>query len=109
MRHFWLLALDIDVIVALIPAVIARIKGQNFVLWWLYGTVCLPLAPLIHAIVLKPAGVPDEEPHLPGPQLPIRYASQCLFCAAPTAEGAHYCSACGHRVSAVGTESQRVA
>jgi hypothetical protein len=109
MRHFWLVALDVDVVLALIPAVLARAKGQNFWLWWLYGTVCLPLAPLVHALVLKPASRPDQQPHLPGPELPMRDAPSCRFCAAPIAEGAHYCSACGHRVRAVGTDSKLVA
>jgi uncharacterized membrane protein len=38
---------------ALFPALIARSKGRNFGLWYLYG-LALFLIAMIHALVLKP-------------------------------------------------------
>lgn len=38
----------------LIPAFIARSKGRNFFLWWLYGFGPVFFVAVIHALLLKP-------------------------------------------------------
>ncbi len=40
------------VILGLIPARIAQVKGRDFISWWIYGSL-LFLVALIHSLVLK--------------------------------------------------------
>jgi hypothetical protein len=37
---------------AVIPAVIAKVKGRSFIAWWVLGTLCFPVA-LIAAVYMK--------------------------------------------------------
>ncbi len=37
---------------ALIPAVIARVKGRSFIAWWVLGTLCFPVV-VIAAVYMK--------------------------------------------------------
>ena len=53
----WLLTL---VLIALIPAAIAKSKGRSFIAWWIYG-VLLWIVAVVHAILLKPS-LPSNEP-----------------------------------------------
>ena len=46
-------ALILAVLFGLIPAFIAKQKGRNFLLWWIYGAV-LSIVAVIHALCLKP-------------------------------------------------------
>jgi len=39
-------------ILGLIPAVIAKNKGREFFLWWIYGTLIFIVA-LIHCLIVK--------------------------------------------------------
>jgi hypothetical protein len=60
LRIFW-----IPILLILISAVIARIKGQSFMAWWLYGTA-LPFMAFPHVLlllfgVIKPVEELDEE------------------------------------------------
>lgn len=45
-RFCWLFVLG------LFPGFIAKTKGRNFFLWWIYGSFLFPVA-LVHAILLK--------------------------------------------------------
>jgi hypothetical protein len=45
--------LVIGIILGLLPAAIAKTRGQNFATWWVYGAFLFPIA-LIHAFVVKP-------------------------------------------------------
>lgn len=44
--------LIIAVLIGLIPAFIAQSKGENFVIWWLYGALLFIVA-LVHSLLLK--------------------------------------------------------
>ena len=55
-----LLILLILVILGLIPAYIAKIKGRSFIDWWLFGTFLFPVA-LIMAFFLKPQQASSQE------------------------------------------------
>jgi hypothetical protein len=46
-------------LLGLIPAAIARRKGQPFIAWWLYGTLLIVIA-LPHSIILKRSPGADE-------------------------------------------------
>ncbi|HEY3813065.1 MAG TPA: hypothetical protein VGL66_07545 [Caulobacteraceae bacterium] len=48
---FFLIGLPL---IALIPAAIARSKGRNFFVWWLYG-VFLWIIAFVHSILIGPA------------------------------------------------------
>jgi hypothetical protein len=41
------------ILLGLIPAYIGQTKGENFFLWWLYGSILFIIA-LIHSLLLKP-------------------------------------------------------
>jgi hypothetical protein len=43
---------------ALIPAVIAKVKGRSFVAWWTLGTLCFPVV-LIAAVYMRKIKVPE--------------------------------------------------
>lgn len=43
----------ISLIIGIIPALIARKKGRNFFLWWIYGFMVFIVA-LIHSLLIKP-------------------------------------------------------
>jgi hypothetical protein len=47
------------VLIALIPAAIAKSKGRSFLAWWIYG-VLLWIVAVVHAILLKPNYQPNE-------------------------------------------------
>jgi hypothetical protein len=50
MGFFGLLLLS--VVLGLIPAFIAKSKGRNFLLWWLYGTAFFIIA-LLHSLCMR--------------------------------------------------------
>ena len=45
--------LVLAVLLGLIPAMVARSKGREFLLWWIYGSLLFIVA-LPHALLLKP-------------------------------------------------------
>jgi hypothetical protein len=51
----------VTVLVGLVPAAIARSKGYNFLLWWLYGAALFIVA-LPHALLLKSTAAQQDEP-----------------------------------------------
>ncbi|HOF01596.1 MAG TPA: rhomboid family intramembrane serine protease [Spirochaetota bacterium] len=64
------LILIISSIIGIIPALIAKKKGRNFFLWWIYGFMMFIVA-LIHSLLIKPlyqssdSGTPAQERELP--------------------------------------------
>lgn len=60
----------ISLIIGIIPALIARKKGRNFFLWWIYGFMVFIVA-LIHSLLIKPLyqssdiGTPTPETEKP--------------------------------------------
>jgi hypothetical protein len=52
--------LVIGIILGLLPAAIAKTRGQNFFVWWVYGAVLFPIA-LIHALLVKPGSTSVEQ------------------------------------------------
>lgn len=40
--------------IALLPAVIAKLKGRSFIAWWVLGTICFPVV-LAAAVFMKKA------------------------------------------------------
>jgi len=43
----------LNVLIGIVPALIANRKGRSFIKWWIYGTLIFIVA-LIHALVVKP-------------------------------------------------------
>lgn len=75
----WIWWIFIAAAAAVLPAYIASTKGKSFFLWWIYGTVLLPVA-FVHAIIIGNFGG----------------SKQCRYCR--TMVGAHHanCPRCGY-------------
>ena len=76
-------------VIAIIPAAIAKSKGKNFGLWYLYG-VCLWIVALIHAIVLK-----EDESQTIRETLNGQTQKKCPYCAEFIKMEAKICRFCG--------------
>lgn len=77
----------IALILGLIPAFIAKSKGRNFLLWYIYG-VALFIIALIHACVIsKSAEAVKAEQQAQG-------YTDCPFCKEPVKVGALVCPHC---------------
>lgn len=74
--------LIVMVLIGLIPATVARGKGREFALWWVYGSLLFIVA-LPHALLLKP-------------DLQGQGMKTCPRCAEPVKEAAAVCRYCGH-------------
>ncbi len=88
------LLLVIALIVALLPAAIARSRGQDFFVWWVYSVFLFPIA-LFHSFVVTPAGGKSVERFVTG-----RQARRCPHCAETIQDEAKVCKHCGRDVSA---------
>lgn len=73
------------VIIGLIPAFIAKSKGRDFILWWIYGAALFLFA-MIHAIIIKPT----TESLLSNSDM-----KKCPFCAEVIKAEAKVCRYCG--------------
>jgi hypothetical protein len=76
------------VLIGLIPAMVARSKGRDFVPWWIYGSLLFIVA-LPHALLLKPELKQVEQ------QQAAQGLKKCPFCAEmikPDAKVCRYCS-----------------
>jgi len=62
------------VVLGLIAAVIARLKGRSLYLWWLYGAAIPPVA-ILHALLLKPTIEQEEHERL------NQGGKKCPYCA----------------------------
>jgi hypothetical protein len=85
--------LILAVLLGLIPAAIARSKGRDFVLWWIYGAMLFIVA-LPHALLMK--ANPDA--------IEARQASEgmkkCPFCAEMIKAEAKVCRYCSRELGA---------
>ena len=86
--EFWLTLL----MIALIPAFIARSKGRDFKVWYIYG-IGLFIVALIHAVLMnKDTKVLEEKLIVDGAM------KRCEFCAELIKIGAKLCRFCGKEV-----------
>lgn len=76
--------LIIAVVLGLIPAFIAKSKGRDFILWWVYGFALFIVA-LIHSLCMKP----NEQALLD------EGMKKCPFCAEMIKPDAKVCRYCG--------------
>jgi hypothetical protein len=75
-------------LLGLIPAMIARNKGRQFALWWVYGCLLFIVA-LPHALLLKPELKQIEA------QQAASGLRKCPFCAEMIKPDARVCRYCG--------------
>ena len=81
------------VLLGLIPAMIARSKGREFLPWWLYGALLFIVA-LPHALLMKPKLDAVER------QQAAQGLKKCPFCAEMIKPDAVVCRYCGRDLPA---------
>jgi len=83
--------LIIVILIGLIPAAIARSKGESFVVWWIYGSLLFIVA-LPHALLKKPDAKAIEQQQL------TAGGKKCQHCAEIIKADAKVCRYCGRDV-----------
>lgn len=83
----------VSAILGLIPAFIAKEKGRDFALWWLYGTFLFLIA-LIHSIVMSADTKQIEHEAISSGDM-----KKCEFCAELIKQEAKVCKHCGRDVT----------
>lgn len=73
--------------VALIPAFIAKSKGRNFALWYIYG-LALFIVALIHSLIIPKSAEQKQT------ELKEQGYTECPFCKEPVKVGAVVCPHC---------------
>jgi hypothetical protein len=81
-------AMQLAILLGILPAFIARNKGRNFFLWWFYG-VMLFIAALPHSLWIKP------EIQKPGQEGISEGMKKCFYCADLIKQEAKVCQQCG--------------
>jgi uncharacterized paraquat-inducible protein A len=81
-------------IFGLITAIIARSKGRDFLLWWLYGILLFPFS-LIHAVTLNQSIETQETVQREKRRI------KCPHCAEMIKSDATRCRSCGRKIEII--------
>jgi hypothetical protein len=83
------------IVLGLLPAFVAMVKGRSFFLWWIYGAGLLIIA-LPHSLIMKATDKTIEEEALADGS-----GKKCPYCAEVVKSEAKVCRFCQHKLSVV--------